>query len=87
VTAARFRPCDFKNLGLTSLCTFGKEGLYPPIWGSSVTEQYENAMGGKDKVPEYITANVTSNRRSYVNKAQVEYRVLDNCFELYLWSK
>jgi hypothetical protein len=78
VSAARFRPCDLKNLGLTTLCTLSSEdAIYPPIWGSSVLGQYEKAKGGKDKMPDYITSNVETNRRSYINKAQVQYMLYE----------
>ena len=49
VSAAPFRGCDFKNLGLTPLCDmggFGSEedgdlaGISPPMWGTRVIRQY-----------------------------------------------
>ena len=50
VSAAPFRACDLKNFGLSPLCTFdesddGLGSLHPPIWGSSVIEQYRYRKG------------------------------------------
>ena len=44
VTAAPFRRCDYKNLGVSFLCTFedqidGKQ-IQPPIWAQNVLKQY-----------------------------------------------
>jgi hypothetical protein len=33
--------------------------------------EYEKANGGQGKVPTYISSNVESNRRRYVDKSQV----------------
>ena len=65
-----------KNFGLSPLCTFGGSGsqedglanLDPPIWGASVIEQYR---GSQDGLPNYVSENVTDNRRNYTNAAQV----------------
>ena len=45
VSAAPFRKCDAKNLGLTALCSLGGSGgdmgeIEPPMWGESVINQY-----------------------------------------------
>ena len=56
VSAAPFRGCDFKNLGLTPLCDVGGfgsgggggddddhtglAGMRPPMWGTRVIRQY-----------------------------------------------
>ena len=48
VSSAPFRGCDFQNFGLSALCNFddGSGGdkdmpsVHPPMWGSSVIEQY-----------------------------------------------
>ena len=50
VSAAPFRKCDFKNLGLTALCNIGGSGggdgdmgeIEPPMWGESVINQYRS---------------------------------------------
>jgi hypothetical protein len=73
VSAAKFRPCDFKNLGQTPLCNLGDADISPPIWGSSVLGQYSEVNGGEDNVPSYISSNVMTNKRSYVNKYQVRW--------------
>jgi hypothetical protein len=39
------------------------------MWGSSVIDQYASAKGGK--VPEYIKTEVATNKRNFVNNAQV----------------
>ena len=50
VSAATFRRCDFKNLGMTPLCDLGHNevedetgfaSVSPPMWGESVIEQYK----------------------------------------------
>jgi hypothetical protein len=73
VSAAVFEQCSFKNLGLTPLCTLGSKekagGIYPQMWGSSVIDQYKSAKRGK--VPEYIKTEVATNKRNFVNNAQV----------------
>jgi hypothetical protein len=73
VSAAKFRPCDYKNLGQSPLCNLGDKEIYPPIWGSSVLDQYAKAEGGSENVPSYISSNVESNRRSYIQQHQVRW--------------
>ena len=62
VSAAPFRRCDYKNLGLSELCNFdGMHGfLDPPIWGESVMRQF-----GADKgsFPKYLDGKFRSNKR------------------------
>ena len=55
VTAAPFRRCDYKNLGVSFLCNFddqiqGKQ-IQPPIWGSNVLKQY---IADIETIPEYL---------------------------------
>ena len=68
VTAAPFRRCDYKNLGISVLCDF-EEALEPPIWGQQVLDQYVSDLKLKDasEVPSYIQDTVSSNRRLYAN--------------------
>ena len=48
LSAAPFRRCDYKNLGMTPLCQFGDPeylgssvgSFSPPMWGGSVFDQY-----------------------------------------------
>lgn len=63
VTAAPFRRCDYKNLGISFLCNFD-EKIEPPIWGQSVIDQYK---ADTDDLPEYVSQYVRSNRRQYAN--------------------
>ena len=49
VSAAPFRSCDFKNLGLSSLCNMGDAtgataNIDPPIWGANVISQYREGI-------------------------------------------
>ncbi len=62
VTAAPIRKCDVRNLGLSPLCDFAGT-VDPPIWGSSVIDEYEILNNG---VPSYITP-VASSKRKYRN--------------------
>ncbi len=77
VSAAPFRKCDFKNLGLTELCDFGggEVSADPPIWGAEVLAQYKKSASssGSGQLPDYITKAVTSNMRRYINKNQVRH--------------
>lgn len=63
VTAAQFRRCDYKNLGVSFLCNF-EENIEPPIWGKSVIDQYRSEI---DDIPEFVSQIVRSNERQYVN--------------------
>ena len=73
VSAAPFRGCNNKNLGLTSLCDLESQGdmaaVDPPIWGASVLHQYEAAKG----VPDYIAEAVRTNKRSYSRSNEVGF--------------
>ena len=48
LSAANFRRCDYKNLGMTPLCQLGDPenlgldmgSISPPMWGGSVIDQY-----------------------------------------------
>lgn len=42
VSAAPFRHCNFKNLGVSYFCNFNRKGgdINPPIWGQRVIDQY-----------------------------------------------
>ena len=64
VTAAPFRPCDFRNLGTSFLCDFDQK-LYPPIWGQNVLSQYQEEA---NEIPDYISKEVETNIRQYVDK-------------------
>jgi len=72
VSAAPFRHCDFKNLGMTPLCDLGQDNeddtgfasISPPIWGENVIEQY---MVTSNAVPAYVSNSVKSNRRIYTS--------------------
>ena len=72
VSAAPFRQCSNKNLGLTSLCDLESHGdmagVDPPIWGASVLRQYAQ---GENGVPDYITEAVHTNKRSYIKAPEV----------------
>ena len=69
VTAAPFRRCDYKNLGVSTLCDF-EDVLDPPIWGQQVLDQYVYDLDLEDEkdVPSYISDKVPiSNKRQYVD--------------------
>ena len=72
VSAAPFRQCNNKNLGMTSLCDLESHGdmagIDPPIWGASVLRQY--AEGGQE-APDYIAEAVHTNERSYISASEV----------------
>ena len=61
VTAAPFRRCDHKNLGLSALCNFN-ETINPPIWGQSVIDQY---MEEKGENPRYVKDRYNTNYRNF----------------------
>ena len=63
VTAAPFRRCDYKNLGISFLCNF-EEALKPPIWGQRVLDQY---LSDIQQVPDYIDSLVSSNQRKFAD--------------------
>lgn len=65
ITAAPFRRCDFKNLGVSRLCNFGQK-IHPPIWGQQVLDQYKKELNVEvNDLPEYVTNDVESNTRQY----------------------
>jgi hypothetical protein len=61
VTAAPFRRCDHKTLGLSALCNFN-ETINPPIWGQSVIDEYNEEKG---EVPHYVADKYSSNLRDF----------------------
>ena len=69
VTAAPFRRCDYKNLGVSFLCNFddqihGKQ-IQPPIWGKNVLKQYQDEI---NMIPDYLdTLLSNSNERLFVD--------------------
>ena len=64
VTAAPFRKCDYKNLGVSKLCSFDTK-LSPPIWGQQVLSQYIDEL--PTGVPPYISNIVSTNRRNFAD--------------------
>ena len=64
VTAAPFRRCDHKTLGLTTLCNFD-ETINPPIWGQSVIDQYIDEKG---EIPEYVSDKYSTNIRNFTKQ-------------------
>ena len=66
VTAAPFRRCDYKNLGISYLCNFD-EKIDPPIWGQQVLDQYFNDLNVDDSslLPDYIRSGVKTQHRRY----------------------
>ena len=65
ITAAPFRRCDFKNLGVSRLCNFGQK-IHPPIWGQQVLDQYKKELDvDSENLPEYVKNDVESNTRQY----------------------
>ena len=53
VTAAPFRRCDFKNLGVSPLCSLDSN-IQPQIWSDSLLTQYKE-LGA---LPNYVTERV-----------------------------
>ena len=69
VTAAPFRRCDYKNLGISFLCSFedkilGKT-INPPIWGQNVIQQYLDEI---QEIPDYLYFAEKSNKRYFADK-------------------
>jgi hypothetical protein len=65
VTAAPFRRCDYKNLGISTLCNFESEQtVNPPIWGQKVLDQYLEEI-----------YNVTNNKIYFYQRARRALRV------------
>ena len=65
VTAAPFRRCNYKNLGVSFLCNF-EETIQPPIWSQGVYDQYSTEI---NQVPGYIYDSVkSSNYRNFADE-------------------
>ena len=70
VSAAPFRKCNFKNLGVSPLCHLGST-IQPQIWSESLLQEYE-ATG--QRIPSYVTQRVgertsaRTNLRYYVHQ-------------------
>lgn len=71
ITAAPFRRCDTKNLGLSKLCSFNDMStdaagsfMNPPIWGDAVLQQYKD----DSQTPSFIDGKVHSNKRFFSEK-------------------
>ena len=68
VTAAPFRRCDYKNLGVSPLCSF-ESTIEPQIWAESLLTEYESSTDG---VPTYVydmvgdRSHPKTNKRYYV---------------------
>ena len=67
ITAAPFRKCGFKNLGVSYLCNFERD-LKPPIWGQSVIDQYKKEA---NILPDFIKKSVGTNKRQYAGKIKI----------------
>ena len=69
VTAAPFRKCDYKNLGVSYLCNFDTEQSpsKPPIWGQQVIDQYLTDLDKSsiNDLPNHIKDFVKTNTRLY----------------------
>ena len=69
VTAAPFRKCDYKNLGVSYLCNFDtkQSPSKPPIWGQQVIDQYLTDLDKSNinDLPNHIKDFVKSNTRLY----------------------
>ena len=67
VSAAPFRRCDYKNVGISSLCSLETKGApSPPKWGQNVLTEYKSRSAVGD-VPPYVTNQVKNNRRKLVS--------------------
>ena len=70
VTAAPFRRCDYKNLGISFLCNFEEQiqgqQIQPPIWGQNVLKQYMDEI---NTIPDYLKSVASnSNKRLYADE-------------------
>ena len=65
VTAAPFRHCNYKNLGVSYLCNFD-ENVSPKIWGQKVQDQYMKEIAS---IPVYIANDAQSNFRKFAGTA------------------
>ena len=72
VTAAPFRNCDYKNLGVSYLCDFDGT-VSPKIWGQQVQDQYANEISS---VPFYIVNDAESSLRKYAGINYYQYQLL-----------
>ena len=63
VTAAPFRKCNFKNLGVSPLCHLSST-IQPQIWSESMLAEYEDK---KEPIPEYVTRRVGDRTNSRTN--------------------
>lgn len=65
ISAAPFRHCDYKNLGVSYLCDF--DGIVSPkIWGQKVQDQYMKEISS---IPLYISNDAESSYRRYAGKS------------------
>ena len=64
VTAAPFRKCNFKNLGVSPLCHLGST-IRPQIWSESLLAEYEE--DSDTSVPTYVTQRVGDRTNSRTN--------------------
>ncbi len=56
ISVSPFRRCDFRNLGVSSLCNLNDPSLPEPrIWGHQVLEEYK-AYGAE--LPDYVISQV-----------------------------
>ena len=90
VTAAPFRRCDYKNLGVSPLCSMDTP-IQPQIWSESLLSEYES-FG--DELPKYVTGLVgdrkdpRTSKRDYVHQHgdganQVVFSVQNERFSSY----
>ena len=97
VTAAPFRRCDYKNLGLSELCSLDTE-IQPQIWAENLLVEYESKKDPSTKnpipIPTYISklvgdrTNRRTNKRSYVptngdDKDQIVFTVQNERYAEY----
>ena len=94
VTTAPFRRCDYKNLGVSPLCSLNSD-IQPQIWSENLFKEYASA---DTELPEYVTNLVgdrtypRTNKRHYVhNQGQdvdeivfsVQNQYPDNTYDAY----
>ena len=83
VTAAPFRRCDFKNLGVSPLCSL-ESNIQPQIWSDSLLAEYTmQSLESNLPMPQYVTqmvgdtTNPRTNKRYYVHdKGQAEHEIV-----------
>ena len=66
ISAAPFRHCDYKNLGVSYLCDFDGT-VSPKIWGQKVQDQYMKEISS---IPLYISTDAESSYRRYAGKSE-----------------